>query len=75
MKAENDLLFTTVLGSYEDYFIGYASASSLSYLKENREKAGVKMKPEISNMIDSLYTDDNDVLVLFKMKPIQKIPQ
>ncbi len=75
MKAENDLLFTTVLGSYGDYFIGYASASSLSYLKENREKAGVKMKPEISNMIDSLYTDDNDVLVLFKMKPIQKIPQ
>lgn len=30
------------------------------------------MKPEISNMIDSLYTDDNDVIVLFKFKPIQK---
>lgn len=72
MEAENDLLFTTVLASNENYFIGYISASSLIYLKENRNKNGIAMSPEISNMIDSLYTDDNDVIVLFKLKPIQK---
>lgn len=72
MKSENDLLFTTVLASYEDYFIGYIPASSLIYLKEERDKKGIEMKPEISEMIDSLQMDDNDVLVLFKLKPIQK---
>lgn len=72
MKSENDLLFTTVLASYEDSFIGYIPASSLIYLKEERDKKGIEMKPEISEMIDSLQMDDNDVLVLFKLKPIQK---
>lgn len=72
MKPDNDLLCTTVLASYEDYFIGYVSASSLIYLKEYRAKKGTAMKPKISSMIDGLYSDDNDVLVLFKLKPIQK---
>lgn len=72
MESENDLLFTTVLAGYEDYFIGYVPASSLIYLKEERDKKGIAMKPEISNMIDSLQTDDNDVLVLFKLKPIKR---
>ena len=72
IEAENDLVFTTVLASHGDYFIGYVSAEALIYLKEEREKKGIAMKPEISNMINSLYTDDNDVIVLFKFKPIQK---
>jgi hypothetical protein len=54
--------------SYGDYFIGKSSPADLSELKKMREKTGNSMSKAVSDMIDSLNEEDNDVLVLFKIK-------
>ncbi|MGL4779398.1 MAG: 6-bladed beta-propeller [Bacteroidales bacterium] len=63
--------FTSVLTSYKDYLVGYVGAPELIEMKKAYDRSGVKIDPEIEDMINDLQTDDNDILVLFKLKNIQ----
>lgn len=72
MNFDNDFFceFTYDLFSYGDYFIGKASPSDLSELKKKREAAGNPVSEAVSKMINNLGGEDNDVLVLFKIKDL-----
>lgn len=71
IEWDTELLFTSVLGSYGDYMIGYVPASLLIDKKAHWDKSESKKDKRIIDMIDNLEMDDNDVLVLFKLKSIQ----
>lgn len=71
LDFDTEFRFASVLTTYNDYLVGYMPADYLIKLKENYDNSNRKMAPEIAAMIDNLQSDDNDVLVLFKLKSIQ----
>jgi len=58
------------LFSWEDYFIAHVTPEELSALRDRRQKEGNLFSESVSAMIDNLKEDDNEVLVLFKIKSI-----
>jgi hypothetical protein len=56
--------------SYNDYFIGIAPVTDLIEMKKKRNESGKPFSKAVSSMIDSLKEDDNDLLVLFKIKEL-----
>lgn len=58
------------LYSYQDYFVGTVKAESLKELKEINKKKGTPMPPAMAKMVDNLDEEDNDVLVMFKLKKL-----
>ena len=62
--------FKSNIFSYQDYFIGKASSEELMKLKKERDKSGKPFSNKINKIIESLKDDDNDVLVLFKIKEL-----
>ena len=71
LDFDTDFIFSSVTSVSEDYIIGYVSAERLINLKKQKELSKTKMSPEIATLIDNLQSDDNDVVVLFKLKSIQ----
>jgi hypothetical protein len=72
MNYDNDFFceFNDDLFTFGDYFIGTASPTDLLELKKKREDTENPMSKTVSDMIDSLDEEDNDVLVLFKIKEL-----
>ncbi|MDR1173057.1 MAG: 6-bladed beta-propeller [Bacteroidales bacterium] len=56
------------LYSYGEYFVGTAPVPLLKELKAYKDRMGEQMSDGIGDMIDRLKEEDNDVLVLFKLK-------
>ena len=71
LDFDTDFIFSSVTSVSEDYIIGYVSAERLINFKKQKELSKTKMSPEIATLIDNLQSDDNDVVVLFKLKSIQ----
>ncbi len=67
LEYDTEFRFASVLTAYEDYLVGYVQAAHLLHLKENYDKSNRKMDPAIADMIDNLQSDDNDILVFFKL--------
>jgi len=72
MNFDNDFCvqFSNNFYSYGDYFIRIVSPVELAELKKNRDKEGKPLSEKFSKMIDGLDEEDNDVLVLFKIKEL-----
>jgi len=72
MDFDGDFLvnFQDDIYNYGDYFLGIAPVNKLFELKDERQKSGNPLSKKISKMIDSLKDDDNDILVLFKLKEL-----
>lgn len=60
----------TRMNSYQDYFVSSVPAELLRMIKSNRDKSYNKFSDGVALMIDSLHDDDNNVLVLFKLKEL-----
>jgi hypothetical protein len=72
MNYDNDFFedFMGNIFSYGNYFIGKASPSDLADFKKKREQEGTPLSEKLSKMIDRLDEEDNNVLVLFKIKKL-----
>ena len=66
------LQFPSIYG-FEDYFVGTVPAWLLKELKEYHDKNNFKMPDEVDDMIDRLNEEDNDVLVFFRIKPLNNL--
>ena len=62
--------FNTDLFSYNDYFIGKAPTEELMKMKELHDKSGKPFPDKINKMIETFKDDDNDVLIMFKIKEL-----
>jgi hypothetical protein len=72
IKSDNSFFFNSIITTHGDYFVGIVGEGWLKtmqkiYLQENR-----KMDPAVNEMINNLQEFDNDVLVLFKFKSLEK---
>ena len=72
VASDVDFVYDYILSCCGDYIVGVAEVSTLRALAEACKMGIVKGKKENLEMIDRLKDDDNPVLVLFKLKPIQK---
>jgi hypothetical protein len=62
------VLYTRKLFTWGDYFIATVSVSDLTGWMKNRQELGLPISDNVAQMINSLKEDDNDLLVLFKLK-------
>ena len=62
--------FNSNIFSYKDYFIGKAPAEELLKIKKARDQSVNPFPDKINKMIESFEEDDNDVLILFKIKEL-----
>lgn len=71
LDFDTDFIFSSAISTYNNYIVGYISAENLKRFKASGKNSGLTMDPTIKSMIENLQNDDNDVLILFKLKPIQ----
>lgn len=56
------------MSSYGNYFVSSIPVDYLKGIKSERDNSPNKLSEDVASMIDSLKEDDNNVLVLFKLK-------